>query len=90
MSPIPLGLSEFDETCRFGKRRSKATTGRIFKLIKAKIYFRFTSSGRSDNRIVSKSRFSKVHFLNFAYLLSIKSIWGNSKSGKKGNKRSII
>ena len=32
LSPIPLGISEFDETYIFGKRRSKATTGRIFKL----------------------------------------------------------
>ena len=49
--------------------------------------FRFTSDGRLDNRIGSKSRFSKVCFFNFAYLFTIKSIWGNSKSGKRGIKR---
>jgi hypothetical protein len=37
LSPIPLGISEFDETYRFGKRRSKAITGNIFRLRGAKI-----------------------------------------------------
>ena len=37
LSQITLGISEFDETYRFGKRRSKATIGRIFKLRGAKI-----------------------------------------------------
>jgi hypothetical protein len=32
LSPIPLGISEFDETCRFGKSRSKYTIGIIFRL----------------------------------------------------------
>jgi hypothetical protein len=37
LSPIPLGISEFEETYRFGKRRSKAKIGRIFGLRGAKI-----------------------------------------------------
>ena len=32
LSPFPLGISEFDETCIFEKRKSKVTTGRIFRL----------------------------------------------------------
>jgi hypothetical protein len=52
--------------------------------------FNILLCGRSNNKIVSKSRFSKVCFLKSAYLLTIKSIWGNSKTGKRGNKRSII
>ena len=34
--------------------------------------------------------FKGAFFFNFAYLLTIKFIWGNSKSGKRGNKKNII
>jgi hypothetical protein len=39
LSPIPIGILEFDETFRFGKRRTKATTYNIFRLIEAKILY---------------------------------------------------
>jgi hypothetical protein len=37
LSPIPLGIWVFDETCRFGKRISKDTIGSIFILRGAEI-----------------------------------------------------
>ena len=37
LSPIPLGISKFDETYRFRKRRSKSPIGSIFRLKGTKI-----------------------------------------------------
>ena len=37
LSPFSPGISEFDETCRFGKRRSKDSIAIIFKFRMAKI-----------------------------------------------------
>jgi hypothetical protein len=37
LSPIPIGISKFDETHRFGNKISNAKTYRIFKLRGAEI-----------------------------------------------------
>jgi hypothetical protein len=37
LSPFSLGISEIEETYRFGKRRYKATTYMIFKLTRAEV-----------------------------------------------------
>ena len=46
--------------------------------------FRVTLGGRLENIIVFKSGFSKVCFLNSAYLLIRKFIWGDSKRENPG------
>ena len=50
LSPIPLGISEFDETCRFGKRRSKATIDRIFRLRGAEISYLHQVEGQTTEQ----------------------------------------
>jgi len=85
LSPIPLGISKFDETYRFGKRRSNSTICSIFRLRGAEILYLHQVEVRQQNSLEIKV-FKGAFFFNFAYLLTIKYIWGNSKVEKGGIK----
>ena len=47
MSPIPFGISKFDETSRFGKRRTKDKIGKIFRLRGAEIAYLHQVEGQT-------------------------------------------
>ena len=63
--PFPLGILEFNETYRFEKRKSMATTGRIFRLRGAEISELHQVEGRPTKQSLNQG-FQRYILLKFA------------------------